>query len=92
MAEVSYSGYGKNDVRLMRVRREGDKYFVTELSVCIELQLSTTKDYLKGENSGVVATDSQKNTVLALARQNTVSGRRKRLIVIDNCPSPPPLD
>ena len=72
MAEVSYSGYGKNDVRLMRVRRDGDKYFVTELKVNIELQLASTKDYQEGNNSDVVATDSQKNTVMALARQNTV--------------------
>lgn len=72
MAEVSYSGYGKNDVRLMRVRREGDRYFVTELKVNVELQLENPKDYLRGDNSDVVATDSQKNTILALARQNTI--------------------
>lgn len=72
MAEVSFSGYGKNDVRLMRVRREGDRYFVTELKVNVELQLATTKDYQRGDNSDVVATDSQKNTVMVLARQNTV--------------------
>lgn len=72
MAEVSYSGFGKNEVRLMRVRKEGDKYFVTELKVNVELQLSTTKDYQRGDNSDVVATDSQKNTIMVLARQNTV--------------------
>ena len=72
MAEVSFSGYGKNDVRLMRVRREGDKYFVTELKVNVELQLCTSKDYQRGDNSDVVSTDSQKNTVLALARKNVV--------------------
>ena len=71
--KVSYTGYGKNDVRLMRVRREGDKYFVTELKVNVELQLSSVKDYHEGDNSDVVSTDSQKNTVLALARQNQVS-------------------
>ena len=72
MAEVSFSGYGKNDVRLMRVRREGDKYFVTELKVNVELQLGTSKDYQRGDNSDVVATDSQKNTILAFARKNVV--------------------
>lgn len=72
MAEVSYSGYGKNEVRLMRVRCEGGKYFVTELKVNVELQLSTCKDYLRGDNSDVVATDTQKNTIMALAKQNTV--------------------
>lgn len=73
MAEVTFSGYGKNDVRLMRVRREGDRYFVTELKVNVELQLSSSKDYQRGDNSDVVATDSQKNTIMALARQNTIN-------------------
>ena len=73
MAEVSYSGYGKNEVRLMRVRRDGEKYFVTELKMNVELQLATTQDYEEGNNSDVVATDSQKNTIMALAKQNTVS-------------------
>ena len=71
--DVSFTGYGKNDVRLMRVRREGDKYFVTELKVNTRLQLATSKDYESGDNSDVVATDSQKNTVLVLAKQNRVS-------------------
>ncbi len=75
MAEVSYSGYGKNEIRLMRVRKEGDKYSVTELKVNVELQLSTTQDYRKGDNTDVVATDSQKNTIMALAKQNTVRER-----------------
>ncbi len=74
MAEpiVSHSGYGKNDVRLMRVRKDGDRYYVTELSVGTELQLATVGDYERGDNSSVVATDSQKNTVLVLAKQNEV--------------------
>ncbi len=69
---VSHSGYGKNDVRLMRIRRDGDRHYVTELSVCTELQLSTVMDYERGDNGNVVATDSQKNTVLVLAKQNEV--------------------
>ncbi len=80
MAEVSFSGYGKNDVRLMRMRREGDKYFVTELKVNVELQLNSTRDYLRGDNSDVVATDSQKNTILALAKQNSVRIKKQECI------------
>ena len=71
-ARVSASGFGKNDVRLMRVRKDGDRYFVTELSVSTQLQLSSVKDYERGDNGDVVATDSQKNTVLVLAKQNEV--------------------
>ena len=71
-SEVTVTEYGKNWVRLMRVRQEGDKYFITELRVNTRLELSTHKDYLEGDNRDVVATDSQKNTVLVLAKQNQV--------------------
>ena len=71
-SEVSVTEYGKNWVRLMRVRQEGDKYFVTELRVNTRLELSSHNDYLEGDNRDVVATDSQKNTVLVLAKQNQV--------------------
>jgi len=72
MAEVAFSGYGKNGVRFLRVKKDGDRYDVAELMVNIELQLATSLDYEKGDNRQVVATDSQKNTVLLLARKNAV--------------------
>lgn len=71
-SEVTVTEYGKNWVRLMRVRQEGDKYFITELRVNTRLELSSSKDYLYGDNSDIVATDSQKNTVLVLAKQNQI--------------------
>ena len=71
-AKVTFTGYGKNDVRLMCVRKDGDRHFVTELKVNTQLQLGTVKDYQSGDNSDVVATDSQKNTVLVMAKQNKV--------------------
>ena len=72
MAEIGETPYGKNTVRVMRVRRDGDRYSVTELKVDVRLQLATNKDYTQGDNSDVVATDSMKNTVHVLAKQNTV--------------------
>ncbi|XP_064395105.1 uricase-like [Halichondria panicea] len=81
---VSHSGYGigKNDVRFMRVRRDGDRYYVTELWVSTELQLSTVGDYERGDNSGIVATDSQKNTVLVLAKQNEITSPEQFAMLI----------
>lgn len=72
MATVSHSGYGKNDVCLMRTHRDGERHFITEFAVSTELQLSSIKDYERGDNGDIVATDTQKNTVLALARLNEV--------------------
>lgn len=42
---------------------------IKELEVSTSLSLATQKDYLEGDNSDIVATDSQKNTVYILAKK-----------------------
>ncbi len=72
MAEVSSTGYGKNSVRLLRLRRDGARHSVCELRVSVQLELATTQDYHRGDNRDVIATDSQKNTILVFARRHAV--------------------
>ena len=72
-AKIEAKGYGKNFVRVMWLKRQGDVHSISELSVNVELELLTTVDYEKGDNKDVVATDSQKNTILALAKKHGVS-------------------
>ena len=76
MAEVSLTGYGKNAVRVMRIKRVGSIYNVYEFDVKVQLQLASDKDYKRGDNSDVVATDSMKNTVHVLAKNSTVTPNR----------------
>ncbi|KAG0711665.1 Uricase [Chionoecetes opilio] len=66
-------GYGKGHVKLLHVRREGAVHTIKEYEVSTELTLATDKDYLAGDNSDVVATDSQKNTVYILAKHHGVT-------------------
>ena len=66
-------GYGKGNVKLLHVRREGPIHNIKEYEVSTELTLASDKDYLQGDNSDVVATDSQKNTVYILAKRHGVS-------------------
>lgn len=40
-----------------------------ELEVSTRLTLSSQKDYLQGDNSDIIATDSQKNTIYLLAKK-----------------------
>lgn len=82
MATLQSKGYGKERVRLMRVKRDGSWYSVCELTVGVELQLITSKDYKYGDNSDVVATDSMKNTVYAMAKKNEV--RNHLLLLFTN--------
>lgn len=96
---MSYSivddAYGKNNVKLLHVKRDGPVHSIQELEVNTELTLAThkvnwfqsisvnfsqsiidyifAKDYVNGDNSDIIATDSQKNTVYLLAQKHGVT-------------------
>src|SRR5437763_1757909 len=59
--------YGKSSVRLTKVTRFDDRHELKEFSVDIALEGDFTESYLEGDNARVVATDTMKNTVYALA-------------------------
>ena len=60
--------YGKAEVRLVRVDRDGERHRVTDLNVSVALSGDLTGTHLTGDNSKVLPTDTQKNTVYAFAR------------------------
>ncbi|GAB3445190.1 factor-independent urate hydroxylase [Actinophytocola sediminis] len=60
--------YGKAEVRLVRVDRDPAAHAVTDLNVSIALAGDLDATHLTGDNSGVLPTDTQKNTVYAFAR------------------------
>jgi urate oxidase len=64
---LSKNSYGKSHVRLSKVIRHGDRHDLMELSANIELEGEFAESYTKGDNSRIVATDTMKNTVYALA-------------------------
>ena len=62
--------YGKARVRVMRVYREGAYNEVRELSVQAMLEGDFAASYTDGDNGTVVATDTIKNIVNIVAREN----------------------
>jgi len=70
MARLAADSYGKSDVRLTKVTRAGDVHQLTEMSVSIELRGDFARCYTDGDNSSIIPTDTQKNTVYALAGKN----------------------
>jgi urate oxidase len=60
--------YGKAEVRLVRVDRASDRHAITDLTVTTQLRGDFTACHTDGDNSHVVPTDTQKNTVYAFAR------------------------
>jgi urate oxidase len=61
--------YGKAEVRLVHVTRDGDRHQIKDLNVSSALRGDFAAAHLAGDNSHIVATDTQKNTVYAFARQ-----------------------
>lgn len=70
-------GYGKNNVKLLHVRRDGPQHSIHEFEVGSQLTLSTDKDYILGDNSDIIATDSQKNTIYLLAKKYGINSPEK---------------
>jgi urate oxidase len=60
--------YGKAETRLVRVDRGSDRHEITDLNVSTSLAGDLAATHLTGDNSGVLPTDTQKNTVYAFAR------------------------
>ncbi|MEO9324281.1 factor-independent urate hydroxylase [Nocardioides sp. C4-1] len=60
--------YGKAECRLVRVTRDSDVHEIEDLNVTTQLRGNFAACHVDGDNSQVVATDTQKNTVYAFAR------------------------
>lgn len=71
-ARLSWSGYGKAGVRLVRVERGAEAHRLSDLTVEVQLQGRFEPAHTDGTNTMVLPTDTMKNTVYALARTGPV--------------------
>jgi urate oxidase len=60
--------YGKAEVRVVAVDRSAPRHTLVDLNVSSSLRGDFTAAHTAGDNSHVLATDTQKNTVFAFAR------------------------
>ncbi len=60
--------YGKAEVRLVKITRDTDRHQIQDLNVTSQLHGDFEQAHVAGDNAHVVATDTQKNTIYALAR------------------------
>jgi urate oxidase len=60
--------YGKAETHVVRITRSGNRHEVKDLNVSIALAGDFAETHTTGDNSKVVPTDTQKNTVFAFAR------------------------
>jgi urate oxidase len=70
--EVGPNSYGKSAIRLVKVDRGSAVHRVRDLTIAIALEGDFAASYSEGDNSGVIATDTMKNTAYALAGEHLV--------------------
>jgi urate oxidase len=74
--------YGKAEVRLVRITRDSTRHQIEDLNVTSQLRGDFEACHTQGDNSQVVATDTQKNTVYAFAREHGVHSPEQFLIAL----------
>lgn len=68
MIEMGPNSYGKSAIRLVKVDRDRTPHRVRDLTIAIALEGDFDTSYTEGDNAGVIATDTMKNTAYALAK------------------------
>jgi urate oxidase len=66
--ELGANRYGKSRIRLVTVRRGPERHDLRDLTLAVALEGDFDAVHTAGDNAGVIATDTMKNTVYAFAR------------------------
>ena len=65
--------YGKAENRVVQITRDTDRHEIEDLNVTSQLRGDFAAAHTEGDNAHVVATDTQKNTIFAFARDGVGS-------------------
>ena len=66
------AGYGKSEIRLVKVSRRAGGHDLRDLTVDVGLEGDFDAAYTEGDNAGLLATDTMRNTVYALAKDDPI--------------------
>jgi len=69
-ASMGTNRYGKSGIRLVLVRRGADRHELRDLTVDVRLEGDFARVYTEGDNAPVLATDTMRSTVYALAQEH----------------------
>ncbi len=67
---LGQNNYGKSEVRLVKVERDTDRHELRDLTVDVALEGDFKAAHLEGDNTGLLATDTMRNAVYALAKDH----------------------
>ncbi|KAI4549380.1 hypothetical protein MG293_001710 [Ovis ammon polii] len=66
--EFVRTGYGKDMVKVLHIQRDGKYHSIKEVATSVQLTLNSKREYVHGDNSDIIPTDTIKNTVHVLAK------------------------
>ncbi len=69
-AKLASSRYGKGEVKVKKVTRHKDYHELKDISVSVYCEGDFTVAHLDGDNSAVLPTDTQRNTIYILAKDH----------------------
>lgn len=69
---LSHTGYGKSNVRVVKVSRRDGAHDLRDLTIDVGLEGDFDAAYTAGDNAGLLATDTMRNAVYALAKEHPV--------------------
>ena len=70
---LGQNNYGKSEVRLVKVKRDTDRHELRDLTVDVALEGDFEAAHVRGDNTGLLATDTMRNTVYALAKDHLIA-------------------
>src|SRR5215217_1268140 len=71
--KLGKNAYGKEAIHLSKVIRHADHHEFRHVSVSISLEGDFDSAHIQGDNTKILPTDTQKNTVYALAKSQFTS-------------------
>src|ERR687892_950241 len=69
---LGHHRYGKSDVRVVKLERRPERHELRDLTVRVMLEGEYHAVHTDGDNTGLVATDTMRNVVYALAAERTL--------------------
>jgi len=67
---LGHNSYGKSGVRIVKVKRDTERHELWDLDVAVALEGDFEAAHVEGDNSKLLATDTMRNTVYALAKDH----------------------